>query len=208
MAAIADQVKDIVADELSVDTGIVTPQARFVEDLGADSLDVVELVMRFEEAFEIEIPTKTPRRSPPLVTRFPTSKRNRRLNSTGARRNGEILFRRASVCFILPFMQENPRRRVVVTGMGAVTPIGIGLDAFWQGIKTGANGIKPITLVDPSRHQVRFAGEITEFDPTQYIEKREAKRMDASFNSPRSLPMKRFCIRVSQLTRKHAIASA
>ncbi len=54
--AVADKVKEIVADELSVDAGIVTPQARFVEDLGADSLDVVELVMRFEEEFEIEIP--------------------------------------------------------------------------------------------------------------------------------------------------------
>ena len=54
--ATADKVKEIVADELSVEPGIVTPQARFVEDLGADSLDVVELVMRFEEEFEIEIP--------------------------------------------------------------------------------------------------------------------------------------------------------
>jgi acyl carrier protein len=54
--AVVDKVKEIVADELSVDSGIVTPQARFVEDLGADSLDVVELVMRFEEEFEIEIP--------------------------------------------------------------------------------------------------------------------------------------------------------
>ena len=54
--ATADKVKEIVADELSVDPSIVTPQARFVEDLGADSLDVVELVMRFEEEFEIEIP--------------------------------------------------------------------------------------------------------------------------------------------------------
>ena len=56
MANTAEQVKEIVADELSVDPGIVTPNARFVEDLGADSLDVVELVMRFEEAFVIEIP--------------------------------------------------------------------------------------------------------------------------------------------------------
>ena len=56
MATTVDKVKEIVADELSVDESIVTPQARFVEDLGADSLDVVELVMRFEEEFEIEIP--------------------------------------------------------------------------------------------------------------------------------------------------------
>jgi len=54
--AVVDKVKEIVAEELSVDGGVVTPQARFVEDLGADSLDVVELVMRFEEEVEIEIP--------------------------------------------------------------------------------------------------------------------------------------------------------
>lgn len=54
--ATIDKVREIVADQLSVEAGIVTPQARFVEDLGADSLDVVELVMRFEEEFEVEIP--------------------------------------------------------------------------------------------------------------------------------------------------------
>jgi len=54
--AVAEKVKEIVADELSVEATIVTTNARFVEDLGADSLDVVELVMRFEEEFEIEIP--------------------------------------------------------------------------------------------------------------------------------------------------------
>ncbi len=70
------------------------------------------------------------------------------------------------------------KRRVVITGMGAVTSIGIGLDAFWQGILESKNGVKPITLVDPTPHSVRFAGEISEFDATNYIEKREAKRMD------------------------------
>jgi len=54
--ATADKVKEIVVEELSAEEDKVTPQARFVEDLGADSLDVVELVMRFEEEFEIEIP--------------------------------------------------------------------------------------------------------------------------------------------------------
>jgi acyl carrier protein len=54
--ATIDKVREIVADQLSVEPSIVTPQARFVEDLGADSLDVVELVMRFEEEFEVEIP--------------------------------------------------------------------------------------------------------------------------------------------------------
>jgi acyl carrier protein len=81
--ATADKVKEIVADELSVDAGIVTPQARFVEDLGADSLDVVELVMRFEEEFEIEIPTKTPKKSPLLAKPFPISRRSRKVRKPG-----------------------------------------------------------------------------------------------------------------------------
>jgi acyl carrier protein len=54
--ATIDKVREIVADQLSVEANIVTAQARFVEDLGADSLDVVELVMRFEEEFEVDIP--------------------------------------------------------------------------------------------------------------------------------------------------------
>lgn len=50
------KVKDIIAKQLGVDIGKVTPEASFIEDLGADSLDTVELVMAFEEAFNVEIP--------------------------------------------------------------------------------------------------------------------------------------------------------
>ena len=70
------------------------------------------------------------------------------------------------------------KRRVVVTGMGAVTAIGIGVDAFWDGVVNAKNGVKPITIIDPTEHSVRFAGEITEFDPLQYIDRKEAKKMD------------------------------
>lgn len=56
MTSTENKVREIIADELSVDISIVTPAARFVEDLSADSLDVVELIMRFEEEFDIEIP--------------------------------------------------------------------------------------------------------------------------------------------------------
>jgi acyl carrier protein len=56
MAAIEEKVKQIVVEQLSVDEAEVTPSANFVDDLGADSLDTVELVMAFEEAFEMEIP--------------------------------------------------------------------------------------------------------------------------------------------------------
>jgi acyl carrier protein len=56
MAAAEDKVKQIIVEQLGVDEGEVTPNASFVDDLGADSLDTVELVMAFEEAFDIEIP--------------------------------------------------------------------------------------------------------------------------------------------------------
>jgi len=56
MASLEEKVKQIIVEQLSVDEAEVTPSAHFTDDLGADSLDLVELVMAFEEAFEVEIP--------------------------------------------------------------------------------------------------------------------------------------------------------
>ena len=56
MSDIQDQVKKIVIDHLGIDESKVIPEAKFIDDLGADSLDTVELVMAFEEAFDVEIP--------------------------------------------------------------------------------------------------------------------------------------------------------
>jgi acyl carrier protein len=56
MSEIADRIKQIVVEHLGVDEDKVTPEASFIDDLGADSLDTVELVMAFEEAFNVEIP--------------------------------------------------------------------------------------------------------------------------------------------------------
>lgn len=56
MASVDEQVKEIIVDQLGVNESDVTPEAHFVDDLGADSLDTVELVMKFEEDFDIEIP--------------------------------------------------------------------------------------------------------------------------------------------------------
>lgn len=69
-------------------------------------------------------------------------------------------------------------QRVVVTGLGAVTPIGIGLSQFWDGVVAAKNGVKLIQQVDTTRHIVKFGGEVQDFVPTDFIEKREAKRMD------------------------------
>ncbi|NJL38447.1 MAG: beta-ketoacyl-ACP synthase II [Leptolyngbyaceae cyanobacterium RM2_2_4] len=69
-------------------------------------------------------------------------------------------------------------KRVVVTGLGAVTPIGNTLAEYWEGLLSGRNGIGPITLFDPSRHDCRIAGEVRGFDPHDYMDRKDAKRMD------------------------------
>jgi len=70
------------------------------------------------------------------------------------------------------------KKRVVVTGLGAITPIGIGKDAFWQSLLAGKSGITKITRFDASEYTTQVAGEVTDFDPVKYIDKKEAKRMD------------------------------
>jgi 3-oxoacyl-[acyl-carrier-protein] synthase II len=70
------------------------------------------------------------------------------------------------------------RKRVVVTGLGAITPIGNTLAEYWDGLMRGQNGIAPITLFDASRHDCRFAGEVKNFDPSLYLDRKETKRMD------------------------------
>ena len=69
-------------------------------------------------------------------------------------------------------------KRVVITGLGAITPIGNTLTDYWDGLMRGQNGIAPITLFDASRHGCRIAGEVKGFDPHNYMERKEAKRMD------------------------------
>ncbi len=75
-------------------------------------------------------------------------------------------------------MTKFEQKRVVVTGLGAITPIGNTLAEYWEGLLSGSNGIGPITLFDPSKHDCRFAGEVKGFDPHKYMERKEAKRMD------------------------------
>ena len=70
--------------------------------------------------------------------------------------------------------------RVVITGMGAVTPIGNDVPTFWQSLKDGKCGIGPITRFDVSDYKVKLAAEVKDFDISQYVEGREAKRMDKS----------------------------
>jgi 3-oxoacyl-[acyl-carrier-protein] synthase II len=70
------------------------------------------------------------------------------------------------------------RRRVVVTGMGVVSPLGCDLDRFWQRLVAGTSGIRAITRFDASRFDAKIAGEVIEFDTDAFIPKKEQRRMD------------------------------
>lgn len=69
-------------------------------------------------------------------------------------------------------------KRVVVTGLGAVTPIGLNVNEFWNGLISGKNGVAPITYFDASRFDTKFAAEVKNFNPDNYFDKKSVKRLD------------------------------
>ena len=68
-------------------------------------------------------------------------------------------------------------QRVVITGLGVVSPLGIGIDAFWNGLVEGRSGIRQITLCDPGDSPSRIAAEVVDFNPLDYVDAKEARRM-------------------------------
>ena len=69
-------------------------------------------------------------------------------------------------------------RRVVITGVGVISPVGTGVEKFWSALQAGTSGIKPITAFDAAKLPTRIAGEVTDFEPTDYFDKKEARRLD------------------------------
>ena len=73
---------------------------------------------------------------------------------------------------------ERQKRRVVVTGLGLITPLGTGVEKTWNAVCAGRSGIRRITKFDPSAHACQIAGEVMDFNPADYIEKKDIKKMD------------------------------
>ena len=70
------------------------------------------------------------------------------------------------------------RRRVAVTGLGLITPIGTGKEAFWEGVRAGRLGVREVTRFDASELRTRIAGEVADFEPTDHIGPRHLNRLD------------------------------
>ena len=69
-------------------------------------------------------------------------------------------------------------KRVVVTGLGAISPIGNSVPEFWENIQNGVSGAGPITHFDASQFKTRFACEVKDFDPSKYFDRKEARKLD------------------------------
>jgi 3-oxoacyl-[acyl-carrier-protein] synthase II len=74
-------------------------------------------------------------------------------------------------------MTANGRRRVVITGMGAMSPLGLDVNELWDGLINGRSGIDAITSIDTSNYPVKLAGEVKQFEPERYMDRKEARRM-------------------------------
>jgi 3-oxoacyl-[acyl-carrier-protein] synthase II len=72
----------------------------------------------------------------------------------------------------------NSRRRVVITGMGVISPLGNSVAEYWDNIVQGRSGVGPLTLFDPSQYASRIAGECTNFDPAEWLDPKLVKRVD------------------------------
>src|SRR4051812_45670887 len=70
------------------------------------------------------------------------------------------------------------QRRVVITGLGAVSPFGVGVSTLWDGVKAGRSAVAPITLFDTKDYPVNCAGEVKGFDPEAIFDKKEVRHLD------------------------------
>uniref|UniRef100_A0A8W7PV70 Acyl carrier protein n=1 Tax=Anopheles coluzzii TaxID=1518534 RepID=A0A8W7PV70_ANOCL len=167
MENIEARVKKIVAEQLGVNEAEVKIESSFVDDLGADSLDTVELVMALEEEFECEIPDEeaekitTVQQAVDYVTAH--------LNNCG-------IIGRLPPLYSRRFFVS--KRRVVVTGLGHISPVGNDVATGWANLLAGKSGIGKVTRFDASDLNCQIAGEVKDFDISAYISPKEARRSD------------------------------
>ena len=156
MSDISAKVTAIIVDKLGVDENEVNTEASFTNDLGADSLDTVELIMEFEKEFDIQIPDD-------------------QAENIGTVGQAISYIEEAKASAKVFFMSL---KRVVVTGLGAITPVGNTAEETWKNLLAGTSGAGPITRFDSSLFKTHFACEVKDFVPNDLLDRKEARRMD------------------------------
>ncbi len=190
MSDILERVRKIVIEHLDADPEKVTEKASFIDDLGADSLDNVELVMAFEEEFDIEIPDDAAEHIQTVgdAVKFI----GERLELAARRPHGmRLILSTAAGCSrarggLQAWRQHRRMRRVVVTGIGLLTPLGQGPSIDLAAILAGKSGAGRITTFDPTDYACQVACEM----PRVERPRRRRRRRRGSFNPDHTMAPK------------------
>ena len=155
MSDISERVKKIVVEHLGVESDKVVDSASFVDDLGADSLDTVELVMAFEEEFNIEIPDE-------IAEKITTIK------------DAIAHIEKSQISFM---------RRVVVTGIGMCTPLGYGVELNWKRLINSESGIRVLKGFDIEDLSSKVGGQIplegnSDYFPENVINSKDKRKIE------------------------------
>src|SRR5205814_693132 len=182
MSDVAERVKKIVVEHLGVDEGKVTENASFIDDLGADSLDTVELVMAFEEEFGCGIPDDAAEK---IITVKDAVNFIEAHSCARASSSGGPVGQTAGPPAAHSGGSRSSMRRIVVTGMGLVTPLGIGLERVWGWLLAGESGIGAIQSFEVSDLPSRIAGQVPRgdkasglFNADDWVPPMDQRRMD------------------------------
>src|SRR4051812_6112361 len=184
MSEIGERVKKIVVEHLGVEPDKVVDAASFIDDLGADSLDTVELVMAFEEEFGCEIPDDA---AETILTVGDATKFLEK-NAKSRPRDAVLTKPGGSWPTVHRFLVMGRQfragvlymRRVVVTGLGMVSPLGCGVEPTWKRILNAESGARPITTFEVSDLPSKIAcivprgdGQNATFNPDQWMEPKD-----------------------------------
>ena len=171
--AVIDDVRAIIAKSLNIPIERLTPDSR-LDELGAESLDVIEIVFGLEEKFDITIPLKADE-----ATRLTTSGTSGiQDKSSGQEMPFSTVGDVADIVQKLVAAKVAAMNRVVVTGIGVVSPIGSTREKFWSGLVEARSGIGPIKNIPTERLTARIAAQVLDFDPAQHFDPKRENLLD------------------------------